>query len=57
MGHQRPPRPATLDRFRRVSSDELVLEKARAEIRFLLHDKFLATKIQEGKTDEVINDK
>ena len=47
MGQNRPPRPASLDRFRRVSSDDLILEQARDEIRFLLQDKFMAAKQQE----------
>ena len=51
MGHIRPPRPDTLDRFERVSSDAVRREQTRKEVAYLLHDFWLEQEEKERKSN------
>ena len=51
MGHIRPPRPDTLDRFERVASDAVRREQTRKEVAYLLHDFWLEQEEKERKSN------
>ena len=60
MGHIRPQRPDTLDRFERVSSDAVRREQTRKEVAYLLHDFWLQQEEKEGNqnaSNDLINPK
>jgi hypothetical protein len=49
MGQIRPSAPASMERFKRNSSEEAVLNDARAELSYLLHDFWAEQETKERK--------